>query len=396
MKEKMKTLEGIKVADLSHALSAPYATMLLADQGADIIKIENPKGDVFRTTLGGAYAVVVARSKRSISLDLKKEEGKEVLRKILADVDVLVENFTPGVIEKLGFGYETVKEMNPRIIYCSLSGFGQTGPYKNLGGYDVVAQAMSGVMVATGDADRPPVRIGPSIVDMGAGMNLAMGILLALMDREKTGKGQRIEISLLETALSWMSPFAARYSMAGELPQRWGSGFFAFAPYKVFESSDGYVFMGVSTDNFWEAFCKEFELNDLFAREDFADIEGRIGKRDEINTLVQDALKQYTSDKILEKLRKAGVPCSPVYNIGETLDDPHIKERDILKTFDHPVYGTVTFVCNPIIRSGKVPDMHFPCPDLGEHTLEIMKEIGYSDDQINKMLSLGAVLAPEK
>ncbi|MCD6224954.1 MAG: CoA transferase [Deltaproteobacteria bacterium] len=226
--EQGLTLKGVSIADFSHALSAPYGSMLLGDQGADIIKIENPKGDIFRTLMGGAYAAVVHRNKRTISLNLKMDEAKEIARKIVEKSDVLIENFTPGAIERLGFGYDAVKEYNPRIIYCSVSGYGQTGPYSKLGGYDVVAQAMSGIMDNTGENGRLPVRIGPSIVDMGTGMYLGMAILLALMDREKTGKGQRIEISLIETALSWMSAQAAYNSMTGEVPLRFGSGFFLF------------------------------------------------------------------------------------------------------------------------------------------------------------------------
>ena len=396
MKEQMKTLEGVKIIDFSHALSAPYGSMLLTDQGADVIKVENPRGDVFRTALGGAYSAIVNRNKRGICVNLKTDEGKEIIKKIILESDVLIENFIPGVIKKLGFGYETVKAMNPRLIYCSLSGFGQTGPYKNLGGYDVVAQAMSGVMVSTGFPDRPPVRIGPSIVDMGSGMYLAMGILLALMDRERTGKGQRIEISLLETALSWMAPFAAKYTMDGELPQRWGSGFFAFAPYQVFESSDGYAFVGVSTDAFWKAFCDAFDLKDLHERKEFSNIPGRLENREEINRLVQIELKKYTTADIIARVRKAGVPCASVNSIKDAMDDPHVKERDILDSMDHPECGPIKFVCNPIIRNGKIPKVRFPSPAIGEQTVEVLSELGYSDDEIEGLLSSEVAIAYKK
>ncbi len=396
MENQKKTLEGVKVADLSHALAAPYGSMLLADQGADVIKIENPNGDVFRVSLGGAYAAVVNRNKRAISLDLKKEEGKEALRKIIADSDVLIESFTPGVVEKLGFGYEAVKKINPKIIYCSLSGFGQTGPYSKLGGYDVVAQSMSGIMACTGYADRPPVRVGPSIVDMGTGMYLNMGILLALMDRERTGKGQRVEVSLFETAMSWMSAFSARYCMAGDLPERLGSGFLLFAPYQVYESSDGYAFIGVSTDNFWKKFCDSFDLKELFAREDFATFRGRVAKRDEVNELVQGAMKNYTSEDIIARLRKAGVPCSPVNTVKDTLDDPHVKERGIMYSTNHPECGDITFPLNPIFRDGKVPEVVSDSPKIGQHTREILSELGYSDEQINELIASGAALDKKK
>ena len=394
-KEQRLTLAGVTVADFSHALSAPYGSMLLADQGADIIKIENPSGDLFRDLYKGAYAVVVHRNKRTITLDLKQKEGKEIAWEIIKKADVVIENFTPGAMKKLGFSYEEVKAVNPRIIYCSLSGYGQTGPYSHLGGYDVVAQAMSGIMQATGDADRLPVRIGPSIVDMGSGMYLAMGILLALMDREKTGVGQRIEISLLETALSWMSPFVAICSVSGEVPKRWGSGFAPLCPYKVYEAADGLVFIGVSTNSFWEKFCKAFNLDALYAREEFKDISGRVKNRDEVDRLVQDAMKGFNSADIINRLREAGVPCSPVNSVKDAMEDVHVQARGCLVTQDHPVSGKITFVRNPISRDNKFPEVRFPSPSMGQQTNDILKELGYSDEHIEKFISLGAAV-PEK
>ena len=387
------TLEGITVADFSHALSAPYGTMLLGDQGADIIKIENPTGDIFRSMIGGAYAAVVHRNKRTIALDLKMEEGKQVAWEIIKKADVLIENFTPGAFERLGFGYEDVKAVNPRLIYCSLSGYGQTGPLKKLGGYDVVAQAMSGIMQATGDPDRLPVRIGPSIVDMGSGMYLAMGVLLALMDREKTGKGQRVEISLLETAMSWMAPFIARCSMNGEIPQRWGSGFAPLCPYKVFEAKDGSVFIGVSTNNFWERFCNAFGFNELFERQEFKDISGRVANREELDGLVQERIKKFNAKDIIDKLRKAAVPCCPVNSVKDIMEEPHVKERDYLADHDHPVCGSIKVGKNPISRNGCFPEIRFPSPSLGQQTRDILSQVGYSEEKIKELISSGAAVA---
>ena len=390
------TLKGVSIADFSHALSAPYGSMLLGDQGADIIKIENPKGDIFRTLMGGAYAAVVHRNKRTISLNLKTDEAKEIARKIIEKSDVLIENFTPGAIERLGFGYDAIKEYNPRIIYCSVSGYGQTGSYSKLGGYDVVAQAMSGIMDNTGENGRLPVRIGPSIVDMGSGMYLAMAILLALMDREKTGKGQRIEISLLETALSWMSAQAAYNSMSGEVPLRFGSGFFPFCPYKVYEAADQCVFIGVSTNNFWEKFCKEFDLMNLYEREDFKNPEDRVAKRDELDGLVQDAMTTLKAADIIGRLRKVGIPCSPVNNIQQAVAEPHVIERGCLAEQDHPVAGKIKFVKNPINRDGEFPEVRFPSPSMGQHTREILAELGYTNDRVDSLIASGAAVAGEK
>ncbi len=394
--EQRLTLKGVSIADFSHALSAPYGSMLLGDQGADIIKIENPKGDIFRTLMGGAYAAVVHRNKRTISLNLKMNEAKEIARKIIEKSDILIENFTPGAIERLGFGYDEVKKYNPRIIYCSVSGYGQTGPYSKLGGYDVVAQAISGIMDNTGERDRLPVRIGPSIVDMGTGMYLAMAVLLALMDREKTGKGQHIEISLIETALSWMSAQAAYNSMTGEIPLRFGSGFFPFCPYKVYEASDQCVFIGVSTNNFWEKFCKEFDLMNLYEREDFRDPADRVAKRDELDELVQDAMRELKAGDIIDRLRKVGIPCSPVNNIQQAVAEPHVIERGCLAEQDHPTAGKIKFVKNPINRDGKFPEVRSPSPEMGQHTKDIMSELGYSDDEIETLIAAGAAVAQEK
>ena len=394
--EQGLTLNGISIADFSHALSAPYGSMLLGDQGADIIKIENPKGDIFRTLMGGAYAAVVHRNKRTISLNLKMDEAKKVARKIVEKSDVLIENFTPGAIGRLGFGYDAVKKYNPRIIYCSVSGYGQTGPYSKLGGYDVVAQAMSGIMDNTGERDRLPVRIGPSIVDMGTGMYLAMAVLLALRDREKTGKGQHIEISLIETALSWMSAQAAYNSMTGEIPLRFGSGFFPFCPYKVYEASDQCVFIGVSTNNFWEKFCKEFDLMNLYEREDFKDPADRVAKRDELDGLVQDAMKKLKAADIIDRLRKSGIPCTPVNNIQQAIAEPHVIGRGCIAEQDHPTFGKIKFVKNPINRDGKFPEVRSPSPDMGQHTRDIMAELGYVNDEVEGLISSGAIVAEKK
>ncbi|MCD6184361.1 MAG: CoA transferase [Deltaproteobacteria bacterium] len=394
--EQKLTLKGISVADFSHALSAPYGSMLLGDQGADIIKIENPQGDVFRTLMKGAYAAVVHRNKRTISLNLKLDEGKAVARKIVEKADVLIENFTPGAFDRLGFGYEEVKKYNPRIIYCSLSGYGQTGSCSKLGGYDVVAQAISGIMDNTGEAGRLPVRIGPSIIDMGSGMYLAMGILLALMDREKTGKGQRIELSLMETALSWMSAQAAYNSMTGEVPQRFGSGFFPFCPYKVYEAEDQCVFIGVSTNKFWEKFCKEFDLMDLYEREDFKNASDRVAKRDELDGLVQDSMKKLKAADIINRLRKAGIPCSPVNNIQQAIAEPQAIERGCIGEDDHPTCGKIKFVKNPINRDGKFPELRFSSPIMGQHSRDIMAELGYTNDEVEGLISSGAVVVEKK
>ncbi len=390
------TLSGVTVADFSHALSAPYGSMLLGDEGADIIKIENPNGDIFRTLMGGSYAAVVHRNKRTITLNLKSDEGKAIAKKIVEQADVLIENFTPGAMEKLGFGYEEVKKYNPGIIYCSISGYGQTGPHAKLGGYDVVAQAASGIMDTTGERGRLPVRIGPSITDMGTGMYMAFAVTLALIDKAKTGKGQRVDVSLIETALSWMSAQAAHNSMTGAIPERFGSGFFPFCPYKVYEAADQCVFIGVSTNNFWEKFCKEFRLMDLHARKDFKDPADRVRNRKELDRLVQNAVKRLKAADIIDRLRKSGIPCSPVNNIEQAMADEHIAARGCIESQKHPICGDIKFIKNPVNRDGKFPEVRTPSPSMGQHTLDILDELGYSKEEVSALLASGAAVAEEK
>jgi len=394
--ERVRTMEDITIADLSHALAAPFGVMILADMGANVIKLEEPRGDIMRTTAGGAWDIMCNRNRRNIAVDLRQKEGKEILTKILRKADVLVESFTPGAIERLGFGYETVREINPGIIYCSVSGYGQTGPYRDLRGFDVVAQAASGLMMNTGDEDRPPVRVGTSAVDLGSGEYLAIGILLALRDRKKTGKGQRLDLSLFETALSWMSQYTLSYVLSGQLPQRLGSGFAAFCPYRVFEASDGYVFIGCATDPMWKNFCDAFDLKELYGRQELVKTNGRLERRKELDDLVQNAMSDYKVGEIVERLEKAGVPVTRVNTVKDTLEDPHAIDRGIFCTQEHPKFGAVKFTYTPIRRDGKYAEIYRPSPGIGEHTRDILSEAGYSDKEIDGFLSSGVCRAAEK
>ena len=385
-------MKDIKVVDLSHALAGPFCTMLLADMGAEVIKIEHPHGDHFRAAISGGYNAAVNRNKRGICLDLKQDAAKEVVRRLIKRGDVVMESFIPGAIDRLGLGYEVAKKINPEIIFCSISGFGQTGPYRNLPGYDVIAQAMSGIMMCTGQPDGPPARIGPSLIDIGAGMYTVIGILQALMERERTGQGQRIEVSLLETALSWMAPFIARYSISGELPGRIGSALAAFSPYQVYKAKDKYVFIGASTELSWVALCEILNLEHLIDNPRFSSMENRIDNRSELNELIEKALTELTADEVVTKLRKARVPCSPVMTLEESLEDPHVKERGLLTELNHPEYGPIIQTRTPIVRSGKMPEIRSGAPLLGQHTLEVFTMLEYSESEIEALISSGAAI----
>ena len=251
----MPSLKDVTVLDLSHALAGPFSTMLLAELGARIIKLEPPGGDHFRPSHAGGTFAVINRNKHGICLDLKHPDSQDIMQRLIARADILVQSFTPGTIDRLGYGYEAVAEMKPEIIYCSISGFGETGPYRELRGYDAVIQAMSGIMMSTGEPDRPPVRVGPSVIDMGTGSYLVIAILDALRERDREGNGAKLEFNLLETALSWMAPIIAGYSITGKLPQRQGSALAVYSPYQVFQASDGYLFIGASTQRAWQRLC---------------------------------------------------------------------------------------------------------------------------------------------
>ncbi|BEQ16920.1 CaiB/BaiF CoA transferase family protein [Desulfoferula mesophila] len=390
----MSVFEKIKVLDMSHALAGPFAGMLLADFGAQVIKVEHPHGDHFRPLLGGAYHAAVNRNKRDISLDLKNPEAVGVVKKLMVESDVLIESFTPGAMDRLGLGYEAAREINPCLIYCSISGYGQTGPYHSLPGYDVVAQAMCGIMLCTGHADGPPVRIGASWIDMGAGMYTALAVLKALLERQDSGRGQRVDISLMDTALSWMSPLIARFSMSGELPVRAGSALAAFSPYQVFKAKDGYLFIGASTERFWLALCQMLGLEELTRDSRFATNQDRVDNREELTKLIEQALASRFRDEVVAGLRRAGIPGGPVLDVGQVLDDPHVQQRGVLHHLEHPDLGPLTQVKTPIAADGEMPLIKTPAPAVGQDTRQVLADLGYEDGEIERLLTSGAAAAP--
>ena len=391
----MSTLSEIFVLDMSHALAGPTAGMILADMGAQVIKLEHPHGDHFRPLMGGAYFAAVNRNKRGISLDLKRPEGKAAVKKLIGRADVLLESFTPGTMDKLGLGYATASEINPRIVYCSISGFGQKGPYHQLPGYDVVAQAMCGIMMCTGMPDGPPARIGASWIDMGAGMFTVIGVQKALMDRQQTGRGKHIDVSLMDTALSWMSPLIARYAMSGELPKPIGSALAVFSPYQAFRCKDGFVFIGASTEKFWKTLCSLLKIEHLQEDPRFATNTDRVKHRDQLTALIEAALSEMNRDDLVDRLRAAGMPCGPVLDVGQVLKDRHVTARGVLTNWDHPEFGPVTQVKTPIAENGVMPEVDCPSPFLGQHTRAVLEELGYSRSEIETLVEQGAAIVAD-
>jgi len=387
-----RSLEGMTVLDLTHALSGPFGTMLLAELGADVIKVEPPGGDHFRPSNGGATFAVVNRNKRGIRMDLKHPDSAKVMERLVDRADILVENFTPGTAARLGYGPEAVHARNPGIIYVSISGFGQDGPYRDLRGYDAVAQAMSGIMAATGEPDRPPVRVGPSMIDMGTGMYVVIGVLDALRTRDKTGIGAYLDFNLMESAMSWMSQAIARYSQTGVVPPRTGSALATFSPYQVFNAKDGQIFIGASTERFWLRVREALGLQALADDPRFADMKARVANRAALTRIIEDVLAGISVDDLLDRLRTEGVPCAPVLAVDGVVADPHVAARGALQEANDPEIGALLQTRIPI-GDGTPPR---PAPRLGEHGEEILMELEFSEAERSTLMSSGAVLPPGK
>ena len=385
-------LEGVKIADFTQVIAGPTCSMLLADMGADVIKIEPLTGDFWRSTTGGSAFFNFNRNKRGIALNLKAPEGYAAVMKIIERCDVVLENFSAGTMDKLKLGYETISRLYPKIIYCSISGFGQQGPYSERGGYDPVAQAMSGIMLNTGMPEGPPVRVLPTMVDYLSGNHMAYAIALALLDRQKTGKGKRFDIALWDVAIMQMGQFVTMYSMTRELPQRMGSGYLAAAPYQAFETKDGYALVAVMTDDMWKNLCQALKLDHLFKNPRYATLAGRCQSRSELAVEVTKATKQYGSKELETLLVAANVPCGRLMQIDQIIQDPHVQQRKIIAEIEDSQKRKVKLIKTPIFTSGEAPKIHRRPPLIGEHTSEILQEVGYSQEEIEKMLDKGAAL----
>ncbi|TES89134.1 MAG: CoA transferase [Dehalococcoidia bacterium] len=385
----MDLLKGIKVVDLTAAIAGTLDTMILADLGADVIKIEPPNGEHYRHAMDGAILLAMNRNKRDIALDLRTEEGQEIALKLASQADILTENFVPGTIDKLGLSYEKVSKLNPSIIYCSVSGFGQSGPYSRRPAYDPSGQAMGGIMIATGEPEGKPCRQVTSLLDMSSSLYATISILAALIDRGKTGKGRRIDITLLDASVFAMSPHLTYYSFTGKLPARWGSGAEGWVPYGAFDTKDKPIWIGASIDRFWTAFCQALNLDELLNDQRFALDKGRRKHRDELNAKVSEICQQYTSGELEAKLVEAGVPCATLATIAEVEQNPQVQLRKLIEDWDYPGKGKVKFVKTPIMIDGQFPETKMMAPQLGEHTTAILAEIGCNKEEIQTLLDKG-------
>jgi crotonobetainyl-CoA:carnitine CoA-transferase CaiB-like acyl-CoA transferase len=383
------SLDGIRILDLSRVLAGPFCGMLLADLGADVIKVEDTgRGDESRTWPPhkdgeSAAFLVINRNKRDMTLDLKQPEGVEVLTRMVARADVLIENFRTGTMESFGLGYDTLAALNPRLVYASVSAFGRTGPRKDAAGYEALMQAFSGIMSITGEPDGAPVRCGVSFLDLTTGIFCAFGIVNALLHRERTGLGQRVDGSLLETAVTLLNYHAEGYLLAGVQPRPLGSSHPSLSPYRNFRCRDGqWVFIAGANDRFWQRLAPALGLPELATDPRFAVNVERVKHRRELEALLEKAIAEQDREPLLRALEEAGVPATPVNTVQQVMDDPQTAARAMIERVVHPRLGEIPVVGTPVKFSRMRPSVRRPAPQQGEHTDEILAEHGYSRDDI--------------
>ncbi len=382
----MQPLQGIRVLDLSRVLAGPYCTMVLGDLGADVIKVEPPEGDETRgwgpPFAGGesAYYLCVNRNKRGIVINLKTDEGKKILRDLALRSDVLVENFRPGTLEKFGLDFATLHELNPKLIYCSITGFGQTGSMKDKPGYDFMIQALGGLMSITGVPDGEPMKTGVAVVDLFAGQNAIIAILAALQARTLTGRGQHLDISLFDSQLGWLANVASNYLISGKLPKRHGNAHANIVPYQSFQASDGWFAIAVGNDKQFVRLCEMLGKPEIAMDEKFAMNSGRVQNRAEITSLLASIFKAASVSEWLAKLDEAEIPCGPIQNFEQVFLMPTVKEREMLVKMDHPTIGEIPLVGSPLKMSDTPVEYRLHPPLMGEHTQEVLRELGYLDD----------------
>jgi formyl-CoA transferase/CoA:oxalate CoA-transferase len=388
----------VRVLDLSRILSGPFATMIFADLGAEVIKLENPRtGDDTREWAPpyqgdeSAYFLSVNRNKRGIAVDLKTEQGREIALRLADRADVVVENFRPGTAGRLGLGYDALTARNPGLIYASISGFGQTGPYASEPGYDAIAQALGGLMSVTGEADGEPVRVGNSTADLGAAMWAAIGILAALHARHTTGRGEWIDISLLDGQIASLTYLAGGYFASGEVPRRYGSAHPSIVPYQALRTHDGHLMVAVGNDALWRRFAPMIGMPELVDDSRFATNPQRVANRVELIRLIEAALAEKGSAVWAEELSRAGIPAGAINGIDAALVHPQVQAREMVLTVEHPTAGTLRMAGSPIKLSQYTATVRRPPPLLGEHTAEVLSELGYSAADIAAMRDTGVI-----
>lgn len=392
-------LAGMVVLDLSQILAGPVCGMMLADMGADVIKVEKPVGGDDNRRAGppfiggqGAGFMAANRNKRSLALNLRDESGRQVFERLLEQADVVVENFRPGVMERLGIGYERLSKLKPSLIYCSISGHGGTGPYKDRGGFDLIAQGMSGLMSITGVPDGPPVKVGVPITDISAGIMAANGVLCAYIHAQKTGQGQLVDTSLLEAGIAYTIWESSGYFADGEIPGPLGSAHRVSAPYQALRTSDGYINIGAPTQRTWEQLCRAIGQEELIEDQRFREPGDRKAREEELAALLEEIFSQQSTAYWLETLEKAGMVAGPINNIAQVYDDPQVIAREMKVDLEDPDLGTLHNIGIPVKLSATPGSIRRRAPMLGEHSWEILTESGFAEQEIEDLFDSGVVV----
>ncbi|MDI6772612.1 MAG: CoA transferase [bacterium] len=391
-------LEGLLVVDLTRALAGPYCTLMLGDFGARVIKIEVPTGGDDTRGWGppfiageSAYFLGINRNKESLTLDLKTPEGQQVLGRLVARADVLVENFRPGIMERLGFAYPAVCVHNPGLVYCSISGFGQDGPYRERTAYDLILQGMGGLMGITGEEGGPPVKVGVAVTDIAAGMFAAYGILAALRVRDRTGRGQLVDVSMLDGQVAWMTYQAGHYFATGENPKRLGSAHPSIVPYQAFRTRDGYVNVAVGSEAIWGRFVVAMGAPEMADDPRFRANPDRVAHREALIARLEELFAARATADWVAVLEEAGVPCGPIYLLSDLFSDPQVHQRAMVVEMDHPRAGRIRQTGVPVKLSATPGRIVSPPPVLGEHTAAILAELGYDAEAVEGMRRAGAI-----
>ncbi len=386
-------LSDVRILDLSRMLAGPFASMMLADLGAEVIKIEDPDGGDKTRTMGpklsegqSAYFLSINRNKKSLTLDLRKERAREVFYKLVKMADVVLDNFRPGVLERLGCDHEKLKPINPKILSCSISSFGHTGPDKDLPGFDLILQARGGAMSITGEQGRPPVRMGIPTGDLAGAMSAAYAVMAALYSRKKTGAGQKIDISLLDCQASLLTYVAQYYILDGKIPGPIGSGHQTVVPYQAFKTRDDYIVIAIFIEKFWEKLCKILGIEHLANDPKFSTNDRRRENKKELLPMLERIFMEKTSSEWLKLASEEGIPSAPVNTVDKVISDPQLMARNMLVEVDHPSYGKVKILGNPVKMSGLTEETFTAAPTLGEHNKEILSGLlGYSQEEIDKL-----------
>lgn len=392
----MQPLEGIVVLDLSRVLAGPFCSMILADLGAEVIKVEEPgRGDETRSwgpPFAGsesAYYLSINRNKKSIAVDLKREEGRRIIYALAKRADVALENFRPGVVKRLGVDYQTLKALNPRLVYCSISGFGQEGPYRDLPAYDIILQGMGGIMGITGEKGRSPVKVGIPLSDLAAGLQAALGILAALLHREWDGEGQFLDISMLACQVFLLATMIPGYFLTGIVPEPMGSGHASIVPYQAFRTKDIFINIAVTNEKFWRAFCRALGRPELAEDPRFATNAKRVEHREALLPIIEAILLTKTGEEWIQILRQEGIPCGPILPFDRLFAD--LQARQMVRTLDHQAAGSITVVGTPFKLSLTPAQVSSPPPTLGQHTEEVLAALGYTSEAIRSLREEGVI-----